>query len=109
MTASELVKVCGLKEICLPSPDKEIVGIYIGDLLSWVMGNANEKNAWITIMTNINTVAVATLVDVGCIILADGVAPSNDTLDAAKEKGVNILSSDKPAYETAIKLHGVGI
>jgi hypothetical protein len=109
MTVFELVKKCDFKEVCLPNPDKEITGVYIGDLLSWVMGNANNSNVWITIMSNINTVAVATLTDIGCILLAENVVPDPDMLAVAKEKGVNIISTPLSAYGAAIQLHGVGL
>ena len=104
MTVDVFVKESGFNVISLPSPDKEIDGAYIGDLLSWVMGNANTNNVWITIMSNINTIAVATLVDVSCILLAEDVVPDEDALAAANAKGVNILSTSLSAYEAAIKI-----
>ena len=104
MTVAELANQLGLKVLCLPSPDKEIDGVYIGDLLSWVMGNAEQGNVWITIMSNINTVAVATLVDVSCILLAEDVMPDEELINVATAKGVNIISTPLSAYKAAIKL-----
>ena len=102
MTVEAFVKETGFKAFCLPSPDKEIEGAYVGDLLSWVMGNADSKNVWITIMSNINIVAVATLTDVSCIVLAEGVCPDADALSTAEAKGINILSTDLSSYEAAV-------
>lgn len=104
MTVANFAKESGFRDICIPSPEREIVGVYIGDLLSWVMGKAEPDNAWITIMSNINIVAVSTLVDISCIILAEDVVPDADALDAARNKGVNILSTSLSAYDAAIKL-----
>lgn len=104
MTVANFAKESGFREICLPSPEREIAGVYIGDLLSWVMGKAEPDNAWITIMSNINIVAVSTLVDISCIILAEDVVPDEDALEVARSKGVNILSTSLSAYDTAIKL-----
>lgn len=104
MTVEGFAKDAGFKVLCMPSPEREIEGAYIGDLLSWVMGNASTGNVWITIMSNINIVAVATLVDASCIILAEDVTPDEDALNAAKAKGVNILSTPLSAYDAAIKL-----
>lgn len=84
--------------------NREIDGVYIGDLLSWVMGKARSGDAWITIMSNINTLAVASLTDVACIILADGVTLDSDVLTSARNKGINVLSSGLTAYEIALKL-----
>jgi predicted transcriptional regulator len=107
MTVKELVFASDFNEISVSVPEKEVKGVYIGDLLSWVMGNASASNVWITIMSNINTVAVATLADVSCILLAEGVVPDDDMINVAKAKGVNILSTNLPAYEAAIKIHGI--
>ena len=102
MTVEAFVKAIGFKVVCLPDPEKEIDGVYIGDLLSWVMGNANPGNVWITIMSNINIAAVATLTDASCILLAEGVSPDPDALAAAEAKGINILSTPLSAYEAAV-------
>ena len=107
MTVNELAKIESFSPITLPDGEREIKGVYIGDLLSWVMGRAGADNAWITIMSNINTVAVATLADTACIILAEGVTLENDILEAAKSKGVNVLGSSLAAYEIAVKLNGI--
>ena len=103
MTVNQLAG-CGFKTIALPDGDREINGVYIGDLLSWVMGRAQADNAWITIMSNINILAVASLADTACIILAEGVGVAQDVIDTANAKGVNILSSSEPAYEIACTL-----
>ena len=101
MTVEELKNKLSLKECCLVEPDRQIEGGYVGDLLSWVMGKAQSGNVWITIMSNINIVAVASLTDVACIVLAEGVALDENVLSTAKNKGVNILSTEKSAFEIA--------
>ena len=94
----------GFDILALPDPEKEIKGVYIGDLLSWVMGKANANDAWVTIMSNLNVIAVASLTDVASVILAEGVIPDGEIIETAKEKGVNLLVCPLPSYETAIKL-----
>lgn len=102
MTVKLFAEKTGCKPICIPSPDREINGVYIGDLLSWVMGNANADDLWITIMSNINIVAVASLTDAACILLAENVSIDETVLETAMAKGVNILSAPRSAYEAAI-------
>lgn len=104
MTVKELKETLELKCISLSDPDREVEGGYIGDLLSWVMGRAKSGDAWITIMSNVNILAVASLADTACIILAEGVTLEKDVESAAVTKGVNVLASDKPAYEIAAAL-----
>ena len=104
MTVQQLMEVCGFTAAALPQPDREVSGVYIGDLLSWVMGRAGADEAWITIMSNRNIVAVATLADTACILLAEGVSPDEGVAELAAEKGVNILQSPDSAYQIAVRL-----
>ena len=107
MTVESLSKACGFEVVCMPTPDREVEGAYIGDLLSWVMGKADSSNVWITIMSNINVIAVATLADVSCIVLAEGVKLDAEVMNTAQSKGVNVLSSALSAYEIAKLISGV--
>jgi len=107
MTVERLAELSGFKAVCIPCPDKEVDGVYVGDLLSWVMGKAEPSNAWITIMSNINVAAVATLADISCVILTEGVALDSDALATAKNKDINVLSTDLTSYEAAVKLSGI--
>jgi hypothetical protein len=104
MTVRELSLACDFKAICLADGDRTVKGAYAGDLLSWVMGRASCDNAWITIMSNVNVIAVASLSDVSCVIFAEGVAPDAEILKLAEEKEINLLSSELPTFETAAKL-----
>ena len=104
MKVCEAQEKLALKAITLPCPEKEIEGGYVGDLLSWVMGRVSENYAWITIMSNINIAAVASLADVACIILAEGVTLEENVIETAMQKNINILGSDLPAYELCVKL-----
>lgn len=101
MTVKELSEIAGFSPVCLPDPDREIEGGYCGDLLSWVMGRASSGQAWITIMSNINIVAVATLCDVAVIILSENVALDDGVLEAAEMRGINVISTAMPTFEAA--------
>lgn len=103
MTIESFAKFANCEIVCMPHPEREITGAYIGDLLSWVMGRAEQGDVWITIMSNINTVAVATLTDASCILLAEGVMLDENALEAAKSKEVNVLSTKMTAFEAAIR------
>ncbi len=104
MTVNELCEKCGFKKVAVPDGEKQVKGGYAGDLLSWVMGRAKEGCAWITIMSNINIIAVASLADVGCIILTEGVRVDDNVIKTAEEKGVNVLSTESTTYETAAEI-----
>ena len=105
MTVAELKEKCGFDAAVMPDPEREVAGGYAGDLLSWVMGRAQADCAWITIMSNVNVLAVASLADVACVILSEGVILDEEILATASEKGINVLMSPLPTYETAVSLY----
>lgn len=98
MTVKELCQKNGYEILCMPDPDREITGGYAGDLLSWVMGRATEGDAWITIMSNVNIIAVASLADPSCIILSEGVSPDDGVKERAEAQGINLLRSKKNTF-----------
>jgi serine kinase of HPr protein (carbohydrate metabolism regulator) len=50
-------------------------------------------------------VAVASLADTACVLFAEGVVPDAEVVETATQKGVNLLVSDRSAYELAVWLH----
>ena len=107
MKVKDLVESGKFNAITLPYGERDIDGVYVGDLLSWVMGRAQADNAWITIMSNINILAVASLSDTSCIILAEGVTVDDEVKKTALDKEINILSTDMNIYNTAVYLNEV--
>ncbi|MBR3835827.1 MAG: hypothetical protein IKJ69_03455 [Clostridia bacterium] len=104
MDVKELVEKLGLKVLCGENLDKKISGCYCGDLLSWVMSRAQEGDAWLTVMGNINSVGVAVLADVACIILTENAALDGDALNRAKQNDVIILQTEKNSYQMAVAI-----
>ena len=67
-------------------PDREITTPFCCDLLSVAMGKAPAGCVWVTVMGNMNTLAVATLADAACIILAEGAALDETARKKAEQK-----------------------
>ena len=88
-------------ELVCGDEEKNIKGCYIGDLLSLAMSRVQKDNAWVTIQSNINIVAVASLMEAGCIIICDGFSPDAGVMERAKMQDVTILKTELSAYETA--------
>ena len=104
MTVNELSKHPDFSAVFVADGERKIEGGYAGDLLSWVMGRASEGDAWVTIMSNVNIVAVCTLADPACIVLSEGVTPDEETLRRAKEQGVNIISTELDTFEACVRI-----
>lgn len=102
MKVSELIKKLNLDVITSKDyEDREVKGCYIGDLLSHVMGKATCGDAWITIMNNINIVAVASLTEAACVILCEGIGADEKIIEKADGEGIVILKSEQTAYQLA--------
>ena len=104
MTVRELTEQAGFRVLSMPDGEREIEGVYAGDLLSWVMGRASEGQAFVTIMTNINVLAVASLLDLSCVILSEDSEAPSEIIVSAEEKGINLLKTELPTYETCLLL-----
>ncbi|MDF2839716.1 MAG: hypothetical protein K0Q99_487 [Clostridia bacterium] len=88
---------------------REVKGVYICDLLSWVMSHAKKDDVWITVMSHANVVAVASLLDLGCIIVPEDIQMDQDALIKAEEEGIPILSTSMNAYDIAVELNKLGL
>lgn len=86
---------------------RELTGLFCCDLLSIAMSKAPEGCVWVTVMGNINTLAVASLTDTACIILAGGISLDDAALSKAREEGITVLASEEPIFETALAVHGM--
>ena len=102
MIVKALAELDGFSPAVISDGDREITGVYIGDLLSWVMGRATSGDAWITIMSNVNILAVASLADTSCIVVAEDVKLGEDVIRTAMDKDINIIYSSFGIYDTAV-------
>jgi predicted transcriptional regulator len=84
---------------------KEIAGMYAGDLLSWVMSHAGKGDAWVTVLTSINVVAVAALAEVSCVIIPENIEVDEQVLKRAEMEDIAILCSEMGTYEICWRAH----
>ena len=105
MTITKLNSICNFSVLNMGNTDKTVNSVYCCDLLSIAMGQAPEGSAWITVMGNINSIAVATLTGISCIILASNMNLDDKALSKAQQKDVCVLKSSLPVFETALKVY----
>ena len=105
MTVKEMAAACGWTLLAGgEGEDNQIDGCYIGDLLSWVMARAQSGNVWITVMGNVNAIAVASLADTAGIILVEDAALDADAKARAEQQEIAVYGTSLPAFETALKI-----
>lgn len=84
--------------------ERTISKVFCCDLLSIAMSRAPRDGAWVTVMGNKNTLAVASLADISCIILAEGITFSEEDLSCAGQEGITVFSTDLPIFDAGLKI-----
>lgn len=103
MTAEEIcAKVDGT--LAVPVEGAAATGVYVGDLLSDVMGHAGEDCALVTIQNHLNTIAVCTLVGCAVIVICHNRPVPPDMAEAAAREGVAIVVTPLSQYAAALAL-----
>ncbi len=87
--------------------DRTVEHVFCCDLLSIAMSRGIENAAWVTVMGNINTLAVMNLTDMAFIVLAEGVHMDEAGLAKAKDEGYTVLSTDKPVFDAALEIYNL--
>ena len=108
MRLQTIFELPGLRVLAEGDPGREISRVFCCDLLSIAMGKAPADGVWVTVMGNRNTLAVASLADVACIVLAEGVSLDESTLAKAEEEGIAVLATDLPVFDAALKIYQAG-
>ncbi len=101
MTVRDLITEFSLETLVEGDLDRAVTGGYAGDLLSWVMGRAKAGDAWLSVMGNVNAVAVCVLADVACLILCENAALDDTARTRAELESVTILRSNSTAFALA--------
>ena len=103
MTAEEIAeRVGGTVEVAAEGAAAD--NVYVGDLLSDVMGHAGEGCALVTIQNHLNTIAVCTLVACSVVVVCHSRPVPPDMADGARREGVAIVVTPKSQYEAALAL-----
>lgn len=74
------------------------------DLLSIAMGRAPAGCVWVTVMGNLNTLAVVALTDAACVILAEGAALDEAAVKRAAVEGITVLRTEEPVFDAALRI-----
>ena len=106
MTVKELIEKMNLTVFCgEQNLDREIKGGYVSDLLSDVMGFAQEGHVWVTLQTHKNVIAIASLKELACVVLVKGNQPDEDMLEQAKEEEIPVLGTTEQTFEVAGQIY----
>lgn len=106
MTVREMAQRVGLEILTeTEGLDREAGPVYCCDLLSFVMGRAPADCVWVTVMGNVNAMAVALLADMACVVLAERAAFDSEAQSKAIQNDIAVLQSNRPVFDTALAIH----
>ena len=88
---------------------REVTGGYVGDILSLVLARAGYGNIWVTVQGHPTVVAVAILVGISGIIIADGAHVEPATLEKAEQEGIPLLATSDSSFNVVAKLTALGL
>ena len=98
MTVKELTLTDNYEIVHLGDPEAVISEPYCCDLLS-------IASAWCTVMSNMNTLAVASLTECACVILCHNVSIDENMKLKAVSENMNVLRTAKPIFTTALEVY----
>lgn len=104
MKVSELCEKLEAIAVTGPFDEHEVEKAYTSDLLSDVMGYAEEESLLITIQAHKNTVAVACQLDMPAILICNGRKIPDDMRDAAAGENITILTTKDNQYTASVKV-----
>ena len=104
MKVKELSQKLNLRTLVEGDSERAVEGCYCGDLLSWVMSRIKENDVWLTVMGNINSIAVCVLSDCACIILTENAPLDEDAKLKAEAMSIPVFQSEKSAYDLAVEI-----
>lgn len=96
--------ICGWEHL-----DREVVSACGADLMSDVLVHTKEKALLLTGLTNIQVIRTAEVGDLVGIIFVRGKRPGPDVIQMARIKGIPLMITNRPMYESCGILYGAGI
>lgn len=96
-------------DMCCDDMELDIKFGFASDLMSDVLALANHDVVLITGLTNVQTIRTAEMKDIKWIIFVRGKVPDENTVELAKQNGINILCTKETMFRTCGILFGNGL
>ncbi len=109
MKLDKILNEINLKQVYIADVNREIESGYCCDLLSEVMGKAKENSIWITVHSNLNVIAVAAMLEIAVVVIAEGHSVNDEFLKKAEMKGISVLETNENSFELTGQLYNLGI
>jgi hypothetical protein len=110
MTLQKIIEILQAKVLVTPRRDEMIVQwACASDLMSDVLAFARPRALLLTGLTTPQTVYTAEMADIEVVCYVRGKDPPDETVKLAQQKGVVLLKTDLPMYESCGRLYQEGL
>ena len=109
MTLGEIQQILEAEVIVGGNMKREIKMACGSDLMSDVLAFTKSGSLLLTGLTNLQVVRTAEMAEIEAILFVRGKRPQQETVDLADEKGLPLLTTDLPMYESCGRLYGNGL
>ncbi|MDH7577903.1 MAG: DRTGG domain-containing protein [Bacillota bacterium] len=96
--------ICGQDKLNLP-----VESACAGDLLSDLLAFSHNKTLLLTGLNNSQVIRTAEIIDLAAIIFVRGKRPHGEMIQLAEEKGIPLLVTRMPLYESCGILYSAGL
>ena len=72
---------------------EKVTGIYAGDMLSVIMRSAKPGDMLVTVTCNMNTIAVATMIELPIIVFTEGQVPDQAMIERAELERIALFTT----------------
>lgn len=110
MIIAEVESKIGVKAATtIKNGEFEIKRGYCCDLMSEVIGKAESDSIWVTVHTNMNVLAVASMIEIKAVIIAEGHEAGEEFLKKAEDEEIAVFYAKENSYIVSGKLYEAGI
>jgi predicted transcriptional regulator len=88
---------------------REVKRGYSSDLMSHVMSHAQAGDLWVTVQVHHNTIAIASLLELGGIIISENKEMEKTTIEKAEAEGIPLLTTSLTTFTVVGMLYKMGI
>jgi predicted transcriptional regulator len=79
------------------------------DMMSDVLAFVKDHSVLLTGLINPQVIRTAEMMDITCVILVRGKSPTDTMVNLAQERGIALMSTEKPMFGACGILFGAGI
>ena len=110
MTVKEIAAVLKAQWLCCEEEgDRIVLNAFASDMMSDVLAYVQEDTLLLTGLVNSQSIRMAEMLDLPCVVFVRGKNPHRDAIERARELGMPALSTQYTMYESCGRLYAAGL